>query len=72
MTILDSLFNFGSEERISIDSGSIFYSHSPSKISKFLHFAIEGRNFMKLKDLNVDELASISDDTNLGKELRSE
>jgi hypothetical protein len=67
MRIVESLFNLGSEERISNDKGSIFYTYSPVKVSRFLHFAIEGSNILQSSTSNVVELASINAPVNLGK-----
>ncbi len=63
--IIESLFNLGSEERISNDKESIFYPISPVKVSRFLHFAIEGSNILHSSTSNVVELASINASVNI-------
>ena len=61
----ESLFNFGSEERISNDKVSIL-KLCIVKLSRFLHFAIEGYNLLHSRSFKVVALASINDYPNLG------
>jgi hypothetical protein len=75
ISINESLFNFGSEERISNDKESILKrqsileglkGQSNFKLSRFLHFAIEGHNPSHSRSFKVVALASINDYPNLG------
>ncbi len=57
--IHESLFNFGSKERITNDKVSILRLFI-DKLSRFLHFAIEGHSQSHSKSFKVAELAFIN------------